>query len=74
MMFEKLKQGDAIFLDANIFIYNFGARSAECRDLLLRCAKGELVGYTLTSVLTEVLYSGGTPGSGEIPERGRDQE
>lgn len=56
MTFDELKHGDGIFIDANIFIYNFGARSPECRDLLLRCAKGDLSGYTLTSVLAEVLH------------------
>lgn len=56
MMFKDLKKGDSIFLDANIFIYNFGAQSDECRNVLLRCARSELTGYTLTSVLSEVLH------------------
>jgi len=56
MTFDNLKKGDSIFIDANIFIYNFGAQSAECKELLLRCAKGDLTGYTLTSVLSEVLH------------------
>lgn len=56
MRFSDLKKDDDIFIDANIFIYNFGAQSGECRELLLRCARGELTGYTLTSVLSEVLH------------------
>jgi len=56
MTFNSLKKGDIIFIDANIFIYNFGAQSVECKELLLRCAKGDLTGYTLTSVLSEVLH------------------
>lgn len=56
MTFNSLKKGDIIFIDANIFIYNFGAQSVECKELLLRCAKGDLTGYTLTSVLLEVLH------------------
>lgn len=56
MTFNNLKKGDSIFIDANIFVYNFGAQSAECKELLLRCAKGDLTGYTLTSVLSEVLH------------------
>ncbi len=56
MTFNNLKKGDIIFIDANIFIYNFGAQSVECKELLLRCAKGDLRGYTLTSVLSEVLH------------------
>ncbi len=56
MTFNSLKKGARIFLDANIFIYNFGAQSVECKELLLRCAKDGLAGYTLTSVLSEVLH------------------
>jgi predicted nucleic acid-binding protein len=56
MTFDNLKKGDSIFIDANIFVYNFGAQSAECKELLLRCARGELIGCTLTSVLSEVLH------------------
>lgn len=56
MIFDNLKNGDNIFIDANIFIYNFGARSPECKELLLRCATGEVAGYTMTSVLSEVLH------------------
>jgi len=56
MIFEELNEGDSIFIDANIFIYNFGALSTECKTLLIRCAKKELIGYTLTSILAEVLH------------------
>lgn len=56
MTFSDLKRGDSIFIDANIFIYTFGARSNECKEILLKCAKGELRGYTLTSILSEVLH------------------
>jgi len=56
MTFNDLKKGDSIFIDTNIFVYNFGAQSDECKDLLLKCARGELIGYTLTSILSEVLH------------------
>jgi predicted nucleic acid-binding protein len=56
MTFKTLKRGENIFIDANIFVYNFGGQSVECKYLLLRCARGELTGYTLTSVLSEVLH------------------
>lgn len=71
MTFNELQHGDGIFIDANIFIYNFGARSPECRDLLLRYAKGDLVGYTLTFVLAEVLHRLMT---GEAIEKGHITE
>ncbi len=56
MKFDDLKKGDNIFIDENIFVYNFGGQSNECKEVLLRSAKGELTGYTLTSILAEVLH------------------
>ena len=56
MKFDALRSGDRVFIDANIFIYNFGAHSPECKDVLLRCAKGELLGITSTFILAEVLH------------------
>ena len=56
MRFDALRNGDSVFIDANIFIYNFGGHSAECKDILLRCAKGELRGITSTLILAEVLH------------------
>mgnify|MGYP007056089664 FL=1 len=49
MRFDALRNGDSVFIDANIFIYNFGGQSVECKDVLLRCAKGELRGIPLHS-------------------------
>ena len=48
MKFDDLKLKDRVFIDANIFIYNFGGRSLECKELLLKCAKNELKGNTST--------------------------
>lgn len=56
MRFDTLRNGDRVFIDANIFIYNFGGHSPECKDVLLRCAKGELLGVTSTFILAEVLH------------------
>ena len=56
MKLNELKTGENIFIDANIFIYNFGAQSVECREFLFRCAKKELTGYTSTPVISEVLH------------------
>ena len=56
MKFDALRNGNSVFIDANIFIYNFGGQSAECKDVLLRCAKGELRGITSTFVIAEVLH------------------
>lgn len=56
MSLADLQEGERVFLDANIFIYHFVGRSAQCKALLQRCACRELVGYTSTSVLAEVLH------------------
>jgi predicted nucleic acid-binding protein len=56
MRFDDLKRRQRIFIDANIFIYNFGGQSVECKELLSRCAKYELRGVTATFILAEVLH------------------
>lgn len=56
MTLADLGAGDSIFIDANIFIYHFGGQSAECKTLLEHCARRELLGYTSTSILAEVLH------------------
>ena len=56
MTLADLRDGDRVFIDANIFIYHFGGRSLECKALLERCARRELLGYTSTPVLAEVLH------------------
>ena len=56
MTLAEVRAGDTVFIDANIFIYHFGGRSAECRAFLERCARREVQGYTSTLVLAEVLH------------------
>jgi predicted nucleic acid-binding protein len=56
MTLAELLDGDSVFLDANIFIYHFGGRSPECKTFLERCARRELLGYTSTPILAEVLH------------------
>ena len=56
MSLADLRDGDRVFIDANIFIYHFGGRSLECKALLERCARRDLLGYTSTPVLAEVLH------------------
>ena len=56
MSLADLRDGDRVFIDANIFIYHFGGRSQECKALLERCARRTLLGYTATPVLAEVLH------------------
>jgi predicted nucleic acid-binding protein len=56
MSLVDLRDGDRVFIDANIFIYHFGGRSLECKALLERCARRALLGYTSTPILAEVLH------------------
>ena len=56
MTLADLREGDSVFIDANVFIYHSGGRSVECKTLLERCARRELLGYTSTPVLAEVLH------------------
>jgi len=56
MILADLRDSDHVFIDANIFIYHFGGRSLECKAFLERCARRELLGYTSTPVLAEVLH------------------
>jgi predicted nucleic acid-binding protein len=43
-------------VDANIFIYHFGALSAECTDFFARVAKREVEAHITTVVIAEVLH------------------
>ena len=56
MKLAEARDGDRVFIDANIFIYHFGGRSLECKAFLERCARRLLLGYTATPVIREVLH------------------
>jgi len=56
MTLAELQGGHSVFIDANIFIYHFGGHSPQCKAFLERCAQRELLGYTSTPVLAEVLH------------------
>lgn len=54
-----LAAGDAVFLDANIFVYHFVAEpihGAACTALLERIERRELAGWTSPHVLAEVSH------------------
>jgi predicted nucleic acid-binding protein len=86
MTFVDLIVGDAVFLDANTFVYHFAPDpnwSAACGDLLQRIQNQEIAGYTSASILGEVaLHSSATlhlssverPRRGSLwPRRGRER-
>jgi predicted nucleic acid-binding protein len=59
MIFADLVAGDAIFLDANTFIYHFSpdpVLGPPCRQLLQRIENQELTGFTSVHLLAEVAH------------------
>lgn len=48
--------GIDVFLDANIMIYGVNSQSMECRALLERCAREDVVGITSVEVINEVTH------------------
>ncbi len=56
MTFDQLQEGDAIFLDANIFIYHFLGLSQQCKRLLSQCREGFLQGKTGSFILAETVH------------------
>lgn len=56
MRFEELKAGSKVFIDANIFIYHFSGISEESSFLLERCEREEILGFTTTTILLEVMH------------------
>ena len=45
-----------IFIDANIFIYGLSGQSAQCRRLLERCSREEVIGITLFEIVNEATH------------------
>jgi predicted nucleic acid-binding protein len=59
MTFADLLAGDAVFLDANVFIFHFGpdpALGPACAQLIQRIENQEVRGFTTTHVLGEVAH------------------
>jgi predicted nucleic acid-binding protein len=59
MTLADLKRGDAVFVDANIFVYHFApdpVLGGACTQFLDQIERQELVGYTSTSILCEVAH------------------
>ncbi len=59
MSFADLLAGDAVFVDANTFVYRFSLHpqfGPSCTDVLERIEPQELTGYTATHVLSETAH------------------
>lgn len=53
---NELKSGEAVFIDANIFLYHFTGVSQDCKEFLRRCEDKDVVGITSLTVLAEVCH------------------
>ena len=51
-----LPTGAMAVIDANIFVYAFRERSAQCEGLLARCRAQEVFGVTTLEVVNEVTH------------------
>jgi predicted nucleic acid-binding protein len=59
MNFADLGAGEAVFVDANTFVYHFSRHpqlEAPCTELLRRIDRGELLGFTSTHMLAEAAH------------------
>jgi predicted nucleic acid-binding protein len=54
--FHEIDEGNAVFIDANVFIYHFIGASPQCTELLARCESRRLQGSTSALVLAEVCH------------------
>ena len=48
--------GTPVLIDANIFIYAASVQSAECEQLLQRCATEDVLGVTTVDIVSEVCH------------------
>jgi predicted nucleic acid-binding protein len=56
MNLTDLPDGATVYLDANIFVYDFTGQSAECATLLLRAKAGDIEAVTGAQVITETVH------------------
>lgn len=59
MTFLDLVAGDAVFVDANTFVYHAAPDpllGPPCGDLLRRIEKQEILGFTSSAILSEVAH------------------
>lgn len=56
MALTEIADGDAVFVDANVFIYHFTGRSDDCSILLERVESGRVRGFTGQVSVLEVAH------------------
>jgi predicted nucleic acid-binding protein len=56
MALADIPDGSRVYVDANIFVYHFTSRSAECTEFLRRVASGRLSAWTGCHTLAELAH------------------
>jgi predicted nucleic acid-binding protein len=59
MNFTNIASGDSVFLDANVFVYDFGPNPVfgpSCKALLKRLESGDFLGYISAAVFNDIAY------------------
>ena len=59
MNFTNVASGDSVFLDANVFVYDFGPNPVfgpPCKALLKRLESGDFLGYISAAVFNDIAY------------------
>lgn len=56
MDIDQIPAGANCLIDTNIFLYHLAARSPDCRQLIVRLERGEVVGYVTTPIIAEILH------------------
>jgi predicted nucleic acid-binding protein len=51
-----IPSGSDVFIDANVLIYGLAGQSAECKDLLERCSREEVIGVCLFETANEATH------------------
>jgi predicted nucleic acid-binding protein len=51
-----LPSGSDVFIDANVFVYGLNGKSAQCKSLLERCSREDIVGISLFEIVSEATH------------------
>jgi predicted nucleic acid-binding protein len=53
---SEIPTGTDLFIDANVLIYGLNGKSAQCRELLIRCSREEITGVCLYEIANEATH------------------
>jgi predicted nucleic acid-binding protein len=56
MTFDEMSEGTTVYLDANVFLYDFNGASKDCARLIQRCREESIYGITSCLTLAEFCH------------------